>query len=346
MSSIQHSQNKDRHQCNCYIFEMFLICRASTIHKHILASNYQQITSKHKPFQHIISPEKMQQERPARISKTMAISNMDSCVERPIAVSFDVEKYIITLRISKPLWNTCNPQPYRITKSQSKARTKARRCTKVLKTIDAPAKAVPTPSQLSTRQCKARFFRFHHGGLKRQKRGDRQNEITYEAPCLHFTCANCWKWNPHLMCTDDGDQRRSIQSLAEPVRSNDVTSVDSAQAMQKRRHDSVFSESEDSDLAYSPRSDRDITTLAFHSHEGRQKYAALIRTCEAQEKEENWRSLERKGMSARSAGSSCRSAGSAKSGSSSGRSRHRVKLVFGSQTGKQDFARLVQRYLC
>jgi hypothetical protein len=122
--------------------------------------------------------------------------------------------------------------------------------------------------------------------------------------------------------------------------------VDSAQAVQKRRHDSVFSESEDCDLTHSPRSDRDITRLAFHSHEGRQKYAALIGTCEAQEKEEYWRSLERKGMSPRSAGSSCGSTGSAKSGSSSGRSRHRVRLVFDSQTGKQDFARLMQRYLC
>jgi hypothetical protein len=288
----------------------------------------------------------MQEERPARVSKTMAISNMDCYVERPIAVSFDVEKALITLRISKPLWNTCIPQPYRITKPQSKARTKARRCGKVLKTIGAPAKAVSTPSQPSTRQCKARFFRFHHGGPKRQKRGDRQNEITYEAPCLQPTCANCWKWNPHLMCTDDEGQCRSIQPLAEPVRSNDEISVDSAQAMQKGRHDSVFSESEDCDLAHSPRSDRDITRLAFHSYEGRQKYTALIRTCEAQEKEEYWRSLERKGMSPWSAGSSCGSAGSAKSGGSSGRSRHRVRLVFDSQTGKHDFARLMQRYLC
>jgi hypothetical protein len=288
----------------------------------------------------------MQEERPTRVSKTMAISNMDSCVERPIAVSFDVEKNIITLRISKPLWNTCNPQLYRIAKPQSKARIKTRSCTKVLKFIGAPAKAVSTLSRPPTRQCKARFFRFHHGGPKRQKRGDRQNEITYEAPCLQPTCANCWKWNPHLMCTDDEGQRRSIQPLAEPVRSNDGISVDSAQAMQKLRHDSVFSESEDCDLAHSPRSDRDITRLAFHSHEGRQKYAALIRNCEAQEEGEYWRSLERMGMSPRSAGSSCGSAGSAKSGSSSGRSRHRVRLVFDSQTGKQDFARLMQRYLC
>jgi hypothetical protein len=288
----------------------------------------------------------MQQERPARVSKTMAISNMDSCVERPIAVSFDVEKALITLRISKPLWNTCNPQLYRVATPQSKTRTKIRSCTKVLKSIGAPAKVVSTPYQPPTRQCKVRFFRFHHGGPKRQKRGDRQNEITYEAPCLQLTCANCWKWNPHLMCTDDEGQRHSIQSLAEPVRSNDGISVDSTQAMQKRRHDSVFSESEDCDLAHSPRSDRDITRLAFHSHEGRQKYAALIHNCEAQEKGEYWRSLERKGTSPRSAGSSCGSAGSAKSGSSSGRSRHRVRLVFHSQIGKQDFARLMQRYLC
>jgi hypothetical protein len=38
MSSIQHIQNKGCHQCSCYIFEMFLICRASTVHKHIQVS--------------------------------------------------------------------------------------------------------------------------------------------------------------------------------------------------------------------------------------------------------------------------------------------------------------------
>jgi hypothetical protein len=340
MSSIQHIQNKGRHQCSCYIFEMFLICRASTVHKHTQVS--QQLPANRQQTQAISAH---------NIAKKDARGTPYTCEQNyghqqhgqlcRAANSCQLrrrKKHYYTQDIEASLeYMQSTTLPHHKTAIQGPDQDKE---------LYAPAKAVSTLSRPPTRQCKARFFRFHHGGPKRQKRGDRQNEITYEAPCLQLTCANCWKWNPHLMCTDDEGQHRSIQSLAEPVRSNDGISVESAQAMQKRRHDSVFSELEDCDLAPSPRSDRDVTRLAFHSQEGRQKYAALIRTCEAQEKEEYWRSLERKGMSPRSAGSSCGSAGSAKSGSSSGRSRHRVRLVFDSQIGKQDFARLMQRYSC
>jgi hypothetical protein len=271
---------------------------------------------------------------------------MASSVERPITVFFDAEKNVIRLRIPKPLWNTCQPQPYQITKPQSKFQSKTKRHRRVLKSTHVPTKTASAFTQSSTRQCKARFFRFHYGGPKRQKRGDRQDEITYEAPCLQFTCANCWKWNPHLMCTDHEDRWAAPQQSVEPVYPADEYTTDSTQPTRKRRHDSVFSEPEDPDLAHSLQSCRNITTLAFHSHEGKQKYCALVRAHEAKQKSECWGRLGRRDLSPQSPGSDWVSAGSAKSESSSGRSRHRVRLVFKSKTGKQDFARFVQGYLC
>ncbi|KAH6857458.1 hypothetical protein BKA58DRAFT_297054, partial [Alternaria rosae] len=47
--------------------------------------------------------------------------------------------------------------------------------------------------------CKVKLFRFHHGGPHRQRKGKWQNMITYEQPCLHLTCMNCWRWHAHLL---------------------------------------------------------------------------------------------------------------------------------------------------
>src|SRR4051812_26882874 len=35
--------------------------------------------------------------------------------------------------------------------------------------------------------CKAKLIRFHYGGPQRQRKGQWQNEITYEQPCLQPT---------------------------------------------------------------------------------------------------------------------------------------------------------------
>lgn len=47
--------------------------------------------------------------------------------------------------------------------------------------------------------CHVRFFRFQYGGPQRQRKGQWQNEITYEQPCLGPTCVSCRKWHPHLL---------------------------------------------------------------------------------------------------------------------------------------------------
>lgn len=240
------------------------------------------------------------------------MAKMSSSTTR-ISVFVDEDEETIRLRIPKGLWNACEAQ-YRVTKPQCKPRAQVQHPVRVSKAPVARAKAGPKPTPLASRQCKARFFRFQYGGSKRQQRGGRQNEITYDSPCLKPTCANCWKWNPHLMACDDG-------------------------VSQPKRCDSVLScAPEDPDApARSPlRSRQSATTLAFRSHEGRNKYAALIRVRET---------LEPRSPSLHSAGSDGGSVGSARSDGSSGRSRHRVRLVFRSRDGRGDFARLVQRYL-
>jgi hypothetical protein len=47
--------------------------------------------------------------------------------------------------------------------------------------------------------CKVKLFRFHYGGPQRQRKGQWQNEITYEQPCLQPSCPNCQRWHAHLL---------------------------------------------------------------------------------------------------------------------------------------------------
>jgi hypothetical protein len=75
--------------------------------------------------------------------------------------------------------------------------------------------SITPPTQ--QRSCKTRLWAFHHGGPKRGLRGAMQNEITYESPCLQYKCANCWKWQAHLMCG---------QYLAGELPGEDATKVD------------------------------------------------------------------------------------------------------------------------
>lgn len=50
-----------------------------------------------------------------------------------------------------------------------------------------------------SRHCKIKLWKFHYGGRKRKRRGDLQNVITYEQPCLQQTCASCWTWHAHIL---------------------------------------------------------------------------------------------------------------------------------------------------
>jgi hypothetical protein len=47
--------------------------------------------------------------------------------------------------------------------------------------------------------CKVKLFRFHYGGPHRQRKGQWQNEITYEQPCLQPSCLNCRNWHARLL---------------------------------------------------------------------------------------------------------------------------------------------------
>lgn len=275
----------------------------------------------------------MPQERGSRASKVKEMDNMAGSVERPINIFVDAEEEIIKLGISKSLWNACKPQCYRISKPQPTCHCKTLRPARVSK---ARAKKVPIPTYSPPRQCKSRFFRFHYGGPKRQKRGERENDITHEAPCLEISCANCWKWNAHLMSTGrEVEDRPMPQPSAEPI-----SPVDEHTYNSQCRHDSVLSATSSTDEPCP------ITTIAFHSHAGKQKYAALIHAREKKQMKDEWSrggGLAWREASPSSEGDSV-SVGSARSESSSGRSRHRVRLVFKSADGKGDFRRLVQSY--
>jgi hypothetical protein len=145
----------------------------------------------------------------------MKASNIQAMVRtiavhrRPVSAAFPYAQGL-TIRISKTIWNICesqkNPQTHRITQTTSKRKSTSRSDQRRRKkrpgktTIreasefaveSAKERQQVSPSSQPTR-CKVKLWRFLYGQPK-------ANSITYETPCLHPTCANCWIWHPHLV---------------------------------------------------------------------------------------------------------------------------------------------------
>ncbi|KAF1837444.1 hypothetical protein BDW02DRAFT_566102 [Decorospora gaudefroyi] len=111
-------------------------------------------------------------ERPTRVTTDLANPNF------PLHCSDDMEGRKI--RIPGHVWNAYQP------KSAPRLKLKLK-----LKSTEA--------TKEPTTQCKTKLFRFHPGGPHRQQKGQWQNEITLEQPCLQPTCPTCWKWHPHVL---------------------------------------------------------------------------------------------------------------------------------------------------
>lgn len=118
----------------------------------------------------------------------------------------------LKIRIPKRAWNAYDPQaelpPRRVTRGTTRTAStpttghplssKQSKKKKKKNDLSSPSTS-PVRTSSHPRSCKAKLWTFHHGGPKRVTKGVSQNEVTYEEPCLQPTCANCWKWHPHLV---------------------------------------------------------------------------------------------------------------------------------------------------
>jgi hypothetical protein len=130
-------------------------------------------------------------------------------VHRLVSAAFPYAQGL-KIRIPKKIWNTCEPQKAprtsRVTKTTSKHKSTSRldQRGRKKKSSEATSKKASeftgeitkdkqqvSPSPQPTR-CKVKLWRFLYGHPN-------ADSITYETPCLQTTCANCWKWHPHLL---------------------------------------------------------------------------------------------------------------------------------------------------
>lgn len=113
----------------------------------------------------------------------------------------------LKIRIPKRMWNECKPSTpvhaTEVTKLAIRTRPKVKpgRRTAVKDCADDAALSPTSP-----RGCKVKVWRFRYGGPKHTVKGKLRNEVTLETPCLRATCANCWKWHPHLMYNQEAPE--------------------------------------------------------------------------------------------------------------------------------------------
>jgi hypothetical protein len=147
-------------------------------------------------------------------TRKKAVSTIMTTVNDHVAVADDcTQNRVPKIKIPKWAWNSFEPQHHLPTRraTRSTASTQMRTKPKTFTVHkDRDKFTQPTSDRLSHeevsvtpftqhRSCKTKLWTFHHGGPRRGVKGAMQNEITYEGPCLQYTCANCWNHHPHLV---------------------------------------------------------------------------------------------------------------------------------------------------
>jgi hypothetical protein len=133
-----------------------------------------------------------------------------------VIVDHNTQPSGLKIRIPKWAWNAYEPPPQTRSKLTLKLRLATQQPTGTTeRTLDEPHREDGTPAQLRhPTNCKTKLWKFHYGGPARKTKGQSQHEITRETPCLQPTCANCWKWHPHLMRDESLPDEYTDQSIA------------------------------------------------------------------------------------------------------------------------------------
>ena len=185
------------------------------------------------------------------------------------------------LKIPKHLWNTYDSR-VQVDSTQSEIRSESSR---------------PT-------NCNVKISRFQHGGPQRQRKGQWQNEITYEQPCLRPTCISCWRWHPHLLrlVQDEPGSGEALNKSSLPEDADGKTSPTTERVVRQDRQrttqDDVFKGTRQIIHLPTPLSRtpefinpaqvnshstplrRHTVRLVFVSQEGKAKFKALVKMWE------------------------------------------------------------------
>jgi hypothetical protein len=105
----------------------------------------------------------------------------------------------LKIRIPARLWNAYQLRACACKKPTPRLKLRLRVpappiTTNEINLLDSEAK-----NHIEPQHCKVKLFRFHYGGPSRQRKGQWQNEITYEQPCLQASCSNCRQWHARLL---------------------------------------------------------------------------------------------------------------------------------------------------
>lgn len=285
----------------------------------------------------------LSQQRPERASKIRAIENMTTTIVQPIPFGPQSGDEKIWLKFAKDIWNECQPaiQAPRIVTPKLKVVPKRRRKLAAITTEDRIAAPGPKRSPTQPRQCKVKITRFQYGGPDARVAGKHRNEITLEAPCLRPTCASCWEWHAHLIrspCVTDTS--RDKKYLARAPEGSPLSPDSRFRDIWRQTHqDRSNSTTDKSSQTLSSAQEQGSATPVlmpvkppFKCQRAFDQTADLCTPCTSKTTSIEFNVflpthlLKHAAPAAR-------------------RRRHRVRLVFGSQGGKESYTRLLERYL-
>jgi hypothetical protein len=239
----------------------------------------------------------------------------------------------------------------------------------------------PTPRARLT-NCKTKLCSFTYGGAKRAVKGAYRNDVAYETPCLQATCVSCRTWHAHLMrdSVPLRDETPSIEPISPDI---DPRILDGTWWFTRSRDGSLNSLPSELGLSPVDKAPEypDIVRAAVESLRARWNIflptSLVQRTIATAQVRTQWRSSPRKRWTARLRFTSWggkenfrdivqmrerkrgydrlyrRMKGGKVVGVDKGegedverrraRGRQRVRLVFGSQRGKREYGRLIER---
>ncbi|KAK1907040.1 hypothetical protein P3342_006228 [Pyrenophora teres f. teres] len=247
------------------------------------------------------------------------------------------------IRISKHIWNTYEPPP-----SQNSNTDATRGPTSPIRlrlnlppTPQNPASPEVEEEPCTGTRCKVKLARFNYGGPQRQQKGQWQNQITFEQPCLHPTCPNCLEWHADLMreltpeddaeegCGGVREQEEGMSSEVDPRFLDNPPLVEQAtpNALGEKRWRSTPRES------YTVR-------LFFRSDMGRIMYRRMFGMWDSSEKKRRYGRVRRARVEDSNNTGGVRRHRHERNGDVFG--GHHVKLVFMTKQGRAAFAELVR----
>ncbi|KAJ8107706.1 hypothetical protein OPT61_g8685 [Boeremia exigua] len=234
----------------------------------------------------------------------------------------------LKLKFAKHVWNNykIETRNKKTPSGRPKAGRKRKRTSTCIEAKNKTSLKVSKRSPPVPRSCKAKIARFQYGGPDARVGGKYRDMVTLETPCLESTCANCWKWHAHLMCSPttpdmslDGSADATLSSLSPTDYARPLALCTDGNVERQRP-----------------------TRLRFTSTTGKAKFKALVYEQEKKETDRRRDYLRRLQEVLVQDIHKHLTEGDVEA---KPRRRHRLKLVFKTKQQKADYRRLVERHL-